>query len=971
MKKVLSLFALTALAGALVVGAAANSRVAKGVAADAPAQTYVKLTDGWVQGTDGWGDKTVNELLRGRNDRFWSGNADQNNWDSQERTFNGTDEFIDTIHKAGTEEWRGNYRTPELTLADNDHRYISFMFGGGETDIFINVFHVRTTYQGNLIDDKEGDGDRWIAKYGEGYNRDVIRDIRPFFDGSGTFDDKEAKFNAPRTCNMTFRYYRLPDSIEVGDQFLIFVRDGKTGGYGGFTFGDVHINQTLEDCAKSFSAHKTQMKLNRFTSDWNKNAIDSVLNFYGNDSYYDDIRDAEAALTDANDGFEVNDHLSKWAYDLQNSTYENGDLANINFDSIYSDKDWKWGGFFFDNNGLMPTNKSGNMYLTGEPDDSDGPNCGLPESAKYRLISPEFKLSGTGLISAKLGGHFSELQLLDSNFNIIARTGATNPSFVVSTEDSQWSNIAESGVRLNTMVRTYLDCGEFVNQRVHVALVDTQTGGNWNLSYFDEVVTKYTNNPGLKIDLTDQHPSSNDSIHYHGYILDKYINNSHNASFKEAYDFLQTYYSSLRSPANRFDYAYASSETKTSIGSEYALLSEGAKAIVDNSEDLQVVGNYNSDWWFNNFDKSEKVSVFVPDELSTTVRTISFNAGSGSGEMESIRKLDGKTFNLPACSFTAPEHKEFAGWKVNGAGETLAVGTEITVESDVSLVAQWSLLKFTVTYNANGGTGDDYAVDNVEYGTEYAALALANTGISAPSGKKFVEWNTSEDGSGDSFDPADQFTVTDDVTLFAIWEDTAKTKIEALTTRSLLSYGYTDNGDGTFSYSNVKIRFGGFVTEALWNELNGESEIQGYGVMISTADTEGGYIGENTFKGLYATAIKTADGNVDAAINLVCNNEKIKNFYHDIENDTPYLYEAAEHDNISENTYAWNLAQKITSPANLTRTYVSIAYIRTSQGLVFLNEVRVSPKSVAQSMLASSDYDSESFNGSLEYLANL
>lgn len=585
-KKVLSILSLTALSGALVVGmlVAVNcGNKAVEVNADAPTyQTYVPLRDGWIENTDGSQTTNLNDAIRARNDRFWNGNSDPNNWDSQERSFNALDEFIDTIHRAnGGEGWRGNYRTPELELVDNDHRYISFLFGGGETDVFINVWHVRHA--------------NGSEEFAEGYNRNVIEGERPFFDGSGSFDDKDAKLNGPMTANMTFRYYRLPDSIEVGDKYLIFVRDGKQSGYGGFTFGDVQINQTLEDCARSFSAHKAQIKRNEYMSDWTRNANEVVLSFYANNSYYADVRTAEAALTDANDDFELNNRLTKWAYDQQNSTYENGDLANINFDAIYSDKDIKWGGYFYDNDGLMPVNKTGNKFLTGEPDDSDGPNCGLPESAKYRLISPEFTLSGTGLISAKIGGHYAKFSLLDANFNVLATTG-DNPSFV----DADMTNIVNSGARLCTMTRTYLDCSAYLNQRVHIAIEDSQVGGGWNLAYFDEIVTRYDTLPSFKLDVIHQNASSGAT--YNGVVFDKLVGAT-SGTFKEAYDFVTDYYSQARAAGNNYSWCSASLD---SLKNAYNGLSASAKAIVDASEDYHygdAHGQYTGDFFLAEVNK--------------------------------------------------------------------------------------------------------------------------------------------------------------------------------------------------------------------------------------------------------------------------------------------------------------------------------------------------------------------------------
>ena len=560
MKKTLSLISLAAVAGSLAIGGAflgGKTSQIKQANAEVPSyQTYVPLIDGWVEHTDGSDAKSVSDLLRGRNERFWSGNANPNNWDSQERTFNSMDQFIDTIHRAGGEGWRGAYRTPELVLADNDHRYISFLFGGGSGDIFINIFQVSG---------EAGSGDR-------------ITGIRTAFDESGTFDDKVAKLNAPISCNMVFKYYELPNEIQPGDHFLIYVRDGKTSDYGGFTFGNVHINQTLQDVAKGFSAHKQQMLLNKYTSDWNANAIDYVLNFYANNSYYSTVRTAEAALVDANDGFDVNNHLTDWAYDNQFST------AGIDFNYVMSDNDAK------DWDERMPANKTGERYFNADA-------THINESEKYRIVSHEFTLSGTGFISAKLGGGTAVLSLIDSNGDelVSSRIAASenenilNPGFV---NNEGVGNIMASGSRFNTMSRTYLDASAHLGKKVRVVLSDDRTGGNWGLAYFDEVITKYDTVPTLKVDRIQQQFGDNPT--YYGVVTDKYVGLA-STDFGKAYAFVQDFYALIRNASNGVTYCNQELDL-TALRAEFNALPDDAKDIVNGSEDYDFKNSL-SNWY--------------------------------------------------------------------------------------------------------------------------------------------------------------------------------------------------------------------------------------------------------------------------------------------------------------------------------------------------------------------------------------
>ena len=818
--------------GVLAIGHLTGAKQYQRVSADEVPnyQTYVPVRTGWIERTDngadyyGLNETDFNKYVRGRNERFWWGNADPNNWDSQERTFNAVDDFIDSVKEGGNGA-RINYRTPELTLTDRNHRYICFNYSGLESnDIFINVFNVTKGH-------------------------DAVTNVKTFFreTPNGTFDDNKGKVDSEKkygeiTCNQTFRYIELPEDIETGNKFLLYVHDGSQAGFGFFTFGGLYINQTLSDVARHFSVHKTQMVLNKKlnTSAWNNNAIDYVLNFYNTDDYYAPIRALEN-FTDANDDFEVNTNLSNWGYDQLNSTYENGNYASLNYSSIYSDEGWKWGSYFYDNDGRMPANKTGNLYLTGEPDDTDGHTCGLPETAKYRIVSQEFTLSGTGLISAKIGGHYAALQLLDSSFNVIATTGDVNPSFV----DADITNIALSGARLNTMTRTYLDCGEFVGQRVHVALADTRTGGDWNLAYFDEVVTNYATLPAFQVDLIQQHIGKSESDYYHGYVLDQYVDNGHNSVFKEAYDFLQVYYASLRSPANEFSYASATFDNKADAINTYLNISSAAQTFAGTCKDVRYTASFNENWFLSDsFDASHTVAEEFADAEAALVSangtsTVSFSANGGSGSMSSLTILNGtKTSSLP-CGFAAPN-----------------------------------------------------------------------------STKKFQEW--------------DEETISANVTLNAQWVDTAKTKIESIESLAALRFYHHDND----TFEDVALRFGGFVTKALWDELKTETTIEGYGVIVSKSAS-------------IQTRYEAAEGaDIKAKLDAICDSNTKRVF---ASGDTPAeatsKQKAYMGDMSATAYYTWHARLNIGQ--QFTTSFSAVAYIKTSDGIIFLQEVTCSAKSLA------------------------
>ena len=67
----------------------------------------------------------------------------------------------------------------------------------------------------------------------------------------------------------------------------------------------------------------------------------------------------------------------------------------------------------------------------------------------------------------------------------------------------------------------------------------------------------------------------------------------------------------------------------------------------------------------------------------TVTYTISFDPGEGSGTMENVVVNAGTEYTLPVNGFTAPGGKEFDRWDQG------AVGTKITVNSDITVTAQW------------------------------------------------------------------------------------------------------------------------------------------------------------------------------------------------------------------------------------------------------------------------------------------
>ena len=267
----------------------------------------------------------------------------------------------------------------------------------------------------------------------------------------------------------------------------------------------------------------------------------------------------------------------------------------------------------------------------------------------------------------------------------------------------------------------------------------------------------------------------------------------------------------------------------------------------------------------------------------------------------------------------------------------------------------YQINQYTVSYDNNGGSGTIGAGGIVEHGTSIT-LPDPHYKFFAPTNKRFVEWNTNPDGSGTSKNIGDSYTVTSDVTFYAIWEYTVKGNIENdVTTRSSMSYHYHKDDVGNFTFTNLYVRFGGIITKGLWDALDAESVILGYGELYSTAS----YLGDNQLRDYYATAES---------------NDNIDKHYYELTSDPesyPVLFNDSNYQGVTDDYYVWNIRRSV-AEANFTDVYASVAFIVTdNDGVVFMNEVRKSIKNLAQDLIDGPDYDNESLDGSLAYLASL
>lgn len=156
--------------------------------------------------------------------------------------------------------------------------------------------------------------------------------------------------------------------------------------------------------------------------------------------------------------------------------------------------------------------------------------------------------------------------------------------------------------------------------------------------------------------------------------------------------------------------------------------------------------------------------VVVTDE--DTSYTVSFSANGGTGAPAAQTKTAGVNLTLTSATPTRDGYN-FVTWNTeqDGSGTDYSPGGTYSTDASVVLYAQWALKTYTVSYNANGGTG----APSEQTKTHGQTLTLTN---STPtwSGHTFVKWNTAANGTGTDYSSGGSYTANADVVLYAQWQ---------------------------------------------------------------------------------------------------------------------------------------------------------------------------------------------------------
>lgn len=155
-------------------------------------------------------------------------------------------------------------------------------------------------------------------------------------------------------------------------------------------------------------------------------------------------------------------------------------------------------------------------------------------------------------------------------------------------------------------------------------------------------------------------------------------------------------------------------------------------------------------------------------QLATRTYTLTYNANSGSGapsaQTSESTTASSYTFTVSATQPTRTGY-DFMGWSTTASGSVeYNYPMSITVTDNTTLYAVWALKTYTVSYNANGGSGVPVN-QTKQYGVNLTLSSVTPT----RDGYTFQGWATSAGGTV-AYSAGGTYTDNASITLYAVWQ---------------------------------------------------------------------------------------------------------------------------------------------------------------------------------------------------------
>jgi len=181
--------------------------------------------------------------------------------------------------------------------------------------------------------------------------------------------------------------------------------------------------------------------------------------------------------------------------------------------------------------------------------------------------------------------------------------------------------------------------------------------------------------------------------------------------------------------------------------------------------------NYNAGVQYTPSGNIANITLYANWNQDYTI-TFMYNGANSGGLSETRTVPVGTSISFPSDYFSRTGYL-FGGWNTarDGTGTNYNAGSSYTPTGSVKNItfyAKWNPA-YTVTFNANSGTGTPPTAQSVLVGS---SVTLPGSNGLTRSGYVFGGWNTNNAGTGTNYDVGSSYTPTADIILYVKWNIT-------------------------------------------------------------------------------------------------------------------------------------------------------------------------------------------------------